>query len=137
MAWRTLKQDDLASRLSLMEIEAYSSAFMAGDPVAELLVQTADEVRGYIAANRSAVLSDEPHSIPEMLVGPALDIAAFNVLKRVDIVPNEARAKACESAKELLSKIAEGKITPEPGKPVEPGSPSVAAPSIAVKPPIL
>lgn len=138
MAWRAPTFDDLTAKLSEAEIEAFNQDVAdVGTPAAALLEQTADMVRGYISANRAAVLADAEHSLPPMLIGPAMDYLAFDILKRLDIVPNEARAKAREAAQALFEKIAEGKITPEPGKAVEPGAPSAAAPSIAVKPPIL
>jgi len=137
MAWRVPTQNDLATRLSDREITAYSNTVTFGDACGELIVQTADEVRGYIAANRAAVLADEAHSLPPMLIGPCMDIAVVNLLKVVNINVNETRQKAYDAARELLNKIAEGKITPEPGKTVAPGASTVAAPSIAVKPPIL
>jgi len=137
MAWRVPTQSDLETRLSTKEITAYANTVTYGDAVGELINQTADEVRGYIAANRAAVLADEAHSLPPMLIGPCLDIVVVNLLKVINLNVNETRQNACESARALLEKIAEGKITPEPGKTVEPGASTVAAPSIAVKPPIL
>lgn len=138
MAWRVPTFEDLSAKLDAAEIESYNQNVAdAGTPAAVLLEQTADMVRGYISANRAAVLSDLEHSLPPMLISPAVDYLVFDILKRLDIVPNEARTKARDTAQELFEKIAEGKITPEPGKELEPESSSVAAPSISVKPPIL
>jgi len=137
MAWRTLSREDLETRLSSSEIEAYAATVPNGDAIGALIEQTADEVRGFVASNRFAILSDVPHSLPAMLVGPCLDLVAFNLLKVVNLPANETRERASEDARALLEKIAEGKITPEPGKTVSPGASTVAAPSIAVKPPIL
>lgn len=137
MAWRAPTQDDLNARLSSDEIEAFSlSADGAADPVSALLEQSADEARGYITANRNAVISRTPHALPEMLIGPVMDLAVYNLLKRQDVVPNDARKEAWQKAVELLRDIASGKITPEPGETSETVL-SVAAPSIGVRPPIL
>lgn len=113
--WRTLAREDLAARVSEEELTAYADLEGFGDTVNYLLEQTADEVRGYIAANRSAVLDPTAHTVPLMLVGPACDLAAFAVLKRVDLPVSEPRQKAYDDARALLAKIADGTITPEPG----------------------
>jgi len=137
MSWRVPTQSDLETRLSTKEITAYSNTVTYGDAVGELINQTADEVRGYVAANRNAVLCDTPHSLPPMLIGPCMDIVIVNLLKVVNLNVNETRQNAAESARQLLEKIAEGKITPEAGKTVTSETTTAAAPSISVKPPIL
>lgn len=137
MPWRVPTQEDLATRLSDAEIAAYSSTTTFGDPITELLHQTADEVRGYVAANRTAVLSPVAHSLPPMLIGPCLDIVVINLLKVVDLNASETRQKAYDRAYQLLKEISEGKITPEPGSEGASAVASIAAPSISVRPPIL
>ena len=137
MPWRVPTQEDLATRLSDAEIAAYSSTVALGDPIAELLRQTADEVRGYVAANRTAILSPVAHSLPTMLIGPCIDIAVVNLLKVVDFNAGETRQKAYDRAYQLLKEISEGKITPEPGDDSSAAVSAIAAPSISVRPPIL
>ena len=117
MAWRTLKKADLAATLSQKEIDAYQqSAAPSGgraDPVADLLGRTAEMVRGYCRANRSLRVSPVPGTIPESLVSPAMDYAAFDVLKRMPTPISEPRQKARDAAVALFERVADGDFTPE------------------------
>jgi len=116
VAWRTLTEDDLSARLSDGEISAYrADAAWNVNPPEKLLADAADFARGFILANRAAVMCKTEHSVPSMLVGPCVDIAVFDLLKRIGVGISEERTSAWRNANTLLEKIAEGKITPEPG----------------------
>ena len=52
-------------------------------------------------------------TLPESLVSPAMDYAAADVLKRMNVPLNEDRRKARERAEELFRDVAAGKYTPE------------------------
>lgn len=115
MAWRKPTTDDLAQTLSRKELESYakSSALDGADPVDALITASANLIRGYIRANASVVMSTAAASIPESLVAPCMDYAAYQVLKRQPLPVAEARRKAYEDALAIFEKVASGKLTPE------------------------
>ncbi len=107
--WRIATSDDLAATTSDMEIEAFRTSYTGeGDPVQQLLNRTAARFRAAIRTGGRARMSKIPYAIPESVISPAMDYAAFDVLKRLDIVPNEARTKARTDAQELLKRLEEG-----------------------------
>ena len=113
--WRTVDENDLAATLSQQEVDAYrrSASLDASDPVARLLSRTAALVRGYIATNGKVARMGPSGTLPESLVSPAMDYAAFDVLKRVNVPVNEDRRRARERAEDLFRDVAQGKYTPE------------------------
>ena len=113
--WRTVDENDLAATLSQQEVDAYrhSASLDCSDPVARLLSRTAALVRGYIATNGKVARMGPSGTLPESLVSPAMDYAAFDVLKRVNVPVNEARRRARERAEDLFRDVAQGKYTPE------------------------
>ena len=115
MGWRRVDEYDLAATLSQQEIDAYrrSASLDGSDPVARLLDRTAALVRGYVATNGKVARMGPPGTLPESLVSPAMDYAAADVLKRVNVPMNEDRCKARERAEELFRDVAAGKYTPE------------------------
>lgn len=115
MGWRPIDEGDLAATLSQQEIDAYrrSASLDGSDPVARLLARTAALVRGYVATNGKVARMGPPGTLPESLVSPAMDYAAADVLKRVNVPMNEDRRKARERAEELFRDVAAGKYTPE------------------------
>ena len=113
--WRTVDENDLAATLSQQEVDAYrrSASLDGSDPVARLLSRTAALVRGYIATNGKVARMGPSGTLPESLVSPAMDYAAFDVLKRVNVLVNEDRRRARERAEDLFRDVAQGKYTPE------------------------
>ena len=111
--WRKLTEEDLASRLSVAEIEAYSkqSSFTT-DPVEVILANVTEEVRGFITSGRKCRLGPEG-TLPTMLVSSAISIAVVELLMRISRMPNDARTKARDDAYSLLNKIAAGEVVPE------------------------
>lgn len=120
MAWHKLTEIDLASKLSQSEIDDYriSSGYTddgsVKDPVAGLLEMTANRVRGYCRQNTSIRLAPEEDTIPQDLVSAAMDIAAFDILKRMPMDVNDPRKTAYDRALELMDKVASGAYLPEP-----------------------
>ena len=116
MAWRKPETRDLTAKLNQRELEAFKIhpdyASMA-NPASDLLAQTAEFVRGFCRRNRQLAMSPNAGTIPESLMSPAMDIAAFDVLKRINVTVNEARKSAWERAIELLKDVASGAFTPE------------------------
>ena len=58
-------------------------------------------------------MSPDLGTIHEGLMSPAMDYAAFDVLKRINVQPNEARKAAWEKAIELFEKVGRGEYIPE------------------------
>ena len=114
MAWRKPTSDDLAARLSDMEIEAFRTSFTGeGDPVEMLLGDTAALFRGAIRTGGRSRMSPVAGTLPEAAISKAMDYAVFDVLKRLDIVPNEARTKSRTDAEDFLKRLEEGRFEVE------------------------
>ena len=113
--WRAVDENDLAATISQAEVDAFrrSASLDGSDPVARLLQRTVALVRGYVATNGKVARMGPPGTLPESLVSPAMDYAAADVLKRVNVPLNEDRRKARERAEELFRDVAAGKYTPE------------------------
>lgn len=116
MAWRRPETRDLTAKLNAAECEQFKRhpdfASMA-DPAGDILEQTAEFVRGFCRTNRQVKMSPEAGSIPEGLMSPAMDYAVFDVLKRMNVIPNEARKAAWEKALELFERVGRGEYIPE------------------------
>ena len=114
MSWRIPTEADLTATLSAKEIEAFkrSSDFGGADPVVSLIKRTAEFVRGFL---RTGGITMDPTdaSIPEGLISPAMDYAAADVLKRINIEMNKDRADARRSALELFKSISTRDYQPE------------------------
>ena len=119
MAWRKPTNEDLVAALSQVEVDEYkkSPEFEENtDPTAEILADTAEFVRGYVRRleNKGGVkMHPDAGYIPASLMNPAMDIAAFRVLKRFNLSITDARQKAYDSALDILKDVAEEKLMPE------------------------
>ena len=116
--WRTLTEADLTATLSAKEVAVYRASATAAssgdvDPVADLLARTAQMVRSYVRAGGRVALSPEGETIPEGLISPACDYAAFDVLKRMPVAVGEDRRRARDQAIALFDHVASGRIVPE------------------------
>lgn len=116
MAWRKPETRDLTAKLNQREATAFKQHpdFVSmADPAADILEQTAEMVRGYCRTNKQLRMSPVAGTIPEGLMSPAMDYAAFDLLKRINVAPNEARKTAWEKAIELFERVASGEYIPE------------------------
>lgn len=116
--WRTLTEADLTATLSAKEVAAYRASAAAAstgavDPVADLLERTAQMVRSYVRAGGRVALSPEGETIPEGLISPACDYAAYDVLKRLPVAVGEDRRRARDQAIALFGAVANGSVVPE------------------------
>lgn len=112
--WRQTTSDDLAATTSDQEIEAFRTSYTGeGDPIDILLNRTAAMFRAAIRTGGRARMSRIPYALPESVISKAMDYAAFDVLKRLDIVPNDARTKAREDAEDLLKRLERGEFEVE------------------------
>lgn len=110
--WRKPTESDLVATLSREEVDAFKNDFEV-DAVTVLLADTAAWARGYIRSNGNVRLSPDESELPASCISPAMDYAAFKVLKRRNVVPNEARVKAKDDAIEFFKDVAAGRINPE------------------------
>jgi hypothetical protein len=116
MAWRRPEARDLTAKLNAKEIAAFKQHpdFQSmADPAEDILEQTAEFVRGFCRTNKQVRMSPVPLSIPEGLISPAMDYAAYDVLKRINVNVNDARKAAWEKAIDLFEKVARGEYIPE------------------------
>ena len=113
--WRAVDENDLAATISQGEIDAFrqDASLDGSDPVARLLSRTVAMVRGYIATNGKVRRMGASGTLPESLISPAMDYAAADVLKRINMPLNDDRRKARERAEDLFKDVAAGKYTPE------------------------
>lgn len=116
--WRALTEADLVATLSAKEVAAFRESAGAAssgalDPVADLLARTAQMVRSYIRAGGRITLSPEGGRVPEGLISPACDYAAFDVLKRMPVAIGEDRRRAREQAIAIFEQVASGRVIPE------------------------
>ena len=113
--WRAVDENDLAATISQGEIDAFrqDASLDGSDPVARLLARTVAMVRGYIATNGKVRRMGPSGTLPESLISPAMDYAASDVLKRINVPLNDDRRKARERAEDLFKDVAAGKYTPE------------------------
>ena len=114
MAWRAPTTADLIATLSKAEVDAFDQSVPASSsaPSADLVARTASFVRGFIRRNHHVRLGPAG-TLPEGLISPAMDYAAFDVLKRLPVEVGAARVKAREEALLLFEDVAQDKVTPE------------------------
>ena len=138
MAWRAPTTADLAATLSQAEVEAIDQSVPSGGavtPSADLVARTASFVRGFVRRNHRVRLGPAG-TLPEGLISPAMDYAAFDVLKRLPVEVGAARVKAREEALLLFEDVAANKVTPESYLDEEDGAVEEASPAFAAPPPV-
>ena len=114
MSWRKVTRDDLAATLSEREIRVFGQNDSFDEAAVDRqLANAVSAVRGYIRSGRKCRMPDDGELVPDFLVTPATDLAAYNLLKRFNRNPNEARTKAYERALALFEKVAAGAVVPE------------------------
>ena len=97
MGWRKPGERDLTAKLNqreLAEFKKFPDFASAANPAEDILEQTAEFVRGFCRRNKQVAISPARAEIPESLMSPAMDIAAFDILKRINTNINEARKLA-------------------------------------------
>lgn len=115
MSWRIIDESDLASAISQREIDVFrkDGAVDGSDPVDRLLASTAGFVRAYVASNGSVRLAPDPRSLPDALIGPAMALAAYDVLKRFPVEVGQDRKAARDEAMRILDLVREAKLNVE------------------------
>lgn len=112
--WRKVTREDFTATLSEKEIRVFGQNENYDETtIDKQIANTVSAVRGFVRSGRKCRMPDDETLLPDMLVAPAMDFAAFNLLKRFNRNPNEARTKAYERAQALFEKVAAGAIVPE------------------------
>lgn len=137
--WDKLRPDDILARLSEAERAALARATGDRDDaiLADVLSQTAAQVRGYIGAHRGTMLASDPLAVPASLRSAALDLAvvAYSVRAAgVLLDPKGARAAARDAAIRLLQDVAAGRFAVDPPDD-EGASPAASHPGPAINDP--
>lgn len=115
--WITLTTDDVLSSLSGAEKTAVQTAAKAGgqgDPLAAIVSEITNEVRGYIAARTSNQLSATLTEIPDELKRAALARVRFEAFTRLPVgrsLLTEDRVAANDAAIALFRDVAAGRFS--------------------------
>lgn len=114
--WRKPEHRDIAAKLAQKELDAFSASpdFNSGaDPILDILELTAETVRGFCRTNKQLKMCPTEGTIPEGLMTFAMDLAAFDILKRLRLEVGESRVKAWEKANDILMAVSKGEYIPE------------------------
>ena len=134
MAWITVTEDDVKTRLAGAEVTALKSAALASgqsDPLPEIISQCVDEVRGYIAACDENEL-EEGEKIPQKLLAATLALIRYRMATRIPgRLLNEERKQEYTDAIRLLERVSECKFAIEEPETVEDETTATPTPSIS------
>ena len=121
MAWRKATEDDLKRSISETEVEAYREAAndSGDDRITELLTRTTRLVRGYLRANRRIRLPSDELLIPDTLIAPAMDYAAFDVVAVVPVDNMEDRRSRRRDAIRVFEQVASDQFYVESAEPAD------------------
>lgn len=121
MSWSALSEDEVISRFTSTEEQLLQRAALASpgiSPLADILSQVTNEVRGYIAAAKGNSLGASG-TIPDEVRGAAIAMARWRLAGRVAVgsagtlLQGETRRKEYEDALALLKDVAAGKMRVE------------------------
>jgi len=137
MAWITLVEADVVSRLSSPETVALKSAALAtgqADPLAEIVSQVVQEVRGYVAANRANQLG-AGETIPDRLKSAALALIRWRLVNRLPVkgLLTDERRRELEDAMTLLRDVAAGRFAIDAPATLTDEVESATAPSLTAR----
>jgi len=107
MAWITPSADDVKTRLTGAELNAFRTVALASgqaDPITQVMLDTVNEVRGYVAAG--GYVMGTAGTIPPQTLAPALAIIAYRLATRLPLKVSEDRRKQYEDAIAYLRDVA-------------------------------
>ena len=114
MAWRTPTEQDFLATLEEREAEVFARNLEADRaPMTQQMALAVSHVRGCVRSGRKCRMPADESLLPDMLVGPAMDYAAFNLLSRLRRDVNASRTKKYDRACALFDKVAQGVVVPE------------------------
>lgn len=114
MAWRSITERDMLTRISSGELQSIRSRAEAediGDIIALSQANVSAKIRGFVAGNSSNVIDGAPGTIPENLIDIAVALLVVDLYSRsggivIDI--NDTRIKASDAAERTLRDVASG-----------------------------
>jgi phage gp36-like protein len=117
MAWITITESDVQTRLAGAELTALKSAALATgqtSPLSDIIAHVVDEMRGYIAACAANTLG-QAGTIPAKLLSAALAMIRYRLATRLPVksLLTEDRVKENEAAIRLLEQVAACKFAIE------------------------
>lgn len=128
--WITVTEDMVKTRLAGAELTALRTAALSVgqvDPLAEVIAEVVNEVRGYVAACKANQL-ESGTKIPEKLKTAALARIVFELATRLPVkFINDVRKDANTAAKRLLEQVAQCAFAIE--EPVTPSTEGISNPS--------
>jgi hypothetical protein len=113
MSWITINEDDVKTRLTGAELDAFTGAALAqgqADPLPDIIASVTDRVRGYAAACARNRLG-APGTVPARLRGPALAVIRFelaNRLPKMGRLIDDLRRAEYDNALRLFQQVAGG-----------------------------
>lgn len=128
MAWITPSADDVKTRLTGAELVAFRTVALASgqaDPITQIMLDCANEVRGYVAAGGYTM--GAAGTIPPQTLAPALAIMAYRLATRLPLKVSDDRRKQYEDAIAYLRDVAAGRslIETDASGEMAPGATSV------------
>lgn len=117
MAWISITEQDVESRLSGPELAASKSLALApgqSGVLAEIIAQVVGEARGYVAAHASNTLG-LGETLPQKLLGSALAMIRYRLATRLPVksLLTDDRVKENDAAIRLMERVADGKYSVE------------------------
>lgn len=112
--WRRPTEEDFLATLEEREAELFARDENDDRaPMAQQMALAVSHARGCVRSGRKCRMPADETLLPDMLVGPAMDYAAFNLLSRLRRDVNASRTKKYDRACALFDKVAAGAIVPE------------------------
>ena len=136
MAWRRPTEEDFLATLEEREADVFARNLEADRaPIGQQMALAVSHVRGCVRSGRKCRMPADESLLPDMLVGPAMDYAAFNLLSRLRRDVNASRTKKYDRACALFDKVASGAIVPEDfGEDPSTVAPAAALATASVRP---
>lgn len=115
MAWIAPTRENLTAALSIDEQRFYREKLATEEDglVASVLERAVARCWGYL--RKSGVRLGAAGTLPPEVLPYAMDLAAYNLIVRINLIPSEGRTRLNEEAIAFLEKVAEGDATVEPG----------------------
>jgi hypothetical protein len=125
MAWRNLTTDDLLLKISGPELDGFRGAALEqsptqGDPIAGVINQVVTTARSLIARNLNNVPMGAGITLPEALIGPAVDIIILAIMSRAAgtvIDEQNFRRVNANRAWQIFNDVAQAKLIVEAADP--------------------
>jgi hypothetical protein len=125
MAWRVILETDITLKLSGPELDGFRAAALEqspsqADPVAGVINQVVTTARALIARNLNNVPMGAGLTLPEALIGPAVDIIILAIMSRAAgtiIDEQNFRRVNANRAWQIFNDVAQAKLIVEAADP--------------------